>query len=147
MDRSQSPQTPLEPYLVPEAPEGESAQPAAPPAVAKPQPVAILRPKPSKAKRLKGPKPEMFTMEQAFDYSWKPDGKSFEEANIERALRAVGFLLHQCSEMGNERMEGNAANGLGFILEETANKLRYVHSDCRDKIAELEYQLRCAKGE
>jgi hypothetical protein len=64
------------------------------------------------------PEPTKYTLEQAFDYFYGPVDEW--ELNIERATRAVAFLLHFCSEMGNEDVEGRSAAGLGHILERVA---------------------------
>ena len=70
--------------------------------------------------------PDVMTLDEAFNYYWAPntcaDGRN-SPLNLERAVRAVAFLLHWQSDIGNERVEGNSANGLAFILEEVAAQL------------------------
>ena len=78
---------------------------------------------------MKKQKQERFTIAEAFDYFMAPNsgnGSSDERdaLNIERSIRAVGFLLNMCSDMGNRDMEGNAANGLGYVLNHVADQLR-----------------------
>ena len=87
--------------------------------------------------RLRRPQPEKFTLAQAFDYFWEPSGHPSEDVNLERAVRAVGFLLHWCSDMGNDPLEGHSAHGLGHILEFTADQITQAFGDQRRELAEL----------
>jgi hypothetical protein len=76
--------------------------------------------------RLQRRKREKYTLEEAFNFYFTAidDDTLYSALNLERAVRAVAFLLHWCSETGNEPVEGNAANGLGYILEFTASQIR-----------------------
>jgi hypothetical protein len=70
--------------------------------------------------------PVVMTLEEAFDYFCIPEGRNHSRNspfNLERAVRAVAFLLHWQSDIGNEDVEGNSANGLAFILEKIAAQL------------------------
>ena len=117
----------LEPWLIPEgakkrAPRKKKSKgPAA--VISKPEPEAPEPPKtPEPPKEKAEPEPEKFTLEQAFDYFYTPDGDEVTN-NIERATRAVAFLLHWTTEMGNEDLEGRSAAGLGHILEHLASQV------------------------
>ena len=72
------------------------------------------------------PKHECLTVEQAFDYFYEPDGRDREDVDDERALRAVAFLLHWASEIGNQAPNSNLVNGLGFALEMFADRFWHV---------------------
>jgi hypothetical protein len=121
----------LEPYLIPDSPGG---QPAKLPALVRALLVmsgsrsGTTTPKtPAVKNRLRRRKPDKYTIEQAFNFYFtaRDDDVFYSQLNLERALRAVAFLLHWCSNTGNEPVEGNAANGLGYILEFTASQIRF----------------------
>lgn len=129
---------PLEPYLIPESP-------CVDPAIPKGKEISAVAAinsrtrgqKPAMKNRLRRPQPEKFTLAQAFDYFWEPSGHPSEDVNLERAVRAVGFLLHWCSDMGNDPLEGHSAHGLGHILEFTADQITQAFGDQRRELAEL----------
>ena len=65
-----------------------------------------------------------YTIRQAFDFFYGPDNRErHRQFNDERALRAVAFLLTYGSDIGNEFLDGNAANGLARILELCAERM------------------------
>jgi len=68
--------------------------------------------------------PKKFTIEEAFNFFLDPTGASgdWELLNIERATRAIAFLLHFCSEHGNQPVNGWTAHGLGHALELIADQ-------------------------
>ena len=82
------------------------------------------------------PKPKRYTLEQAFDYFNSGPDDEFEDFNNERCVRAVAFLLHYCSEMGNENMHGYAAHGLGHVLDRCANQMGWADT-CMKRAQEL----------
>jgi len=133
---------PLEPYLIPESPR---AEPGVEPAIPERNKIAVLASinsqtppqQPAIRNRLRRAKPEKFTLAQAFDYFFEPSGHVSEDVNLERAVRAVGFLLHWCSNMGNDSIEGNSAHGLGHILEFTADQITQTFEDQRRELAKL----------
>ena len=134
---------PLEPYLIPESLCVE-------PAIPKGKEIAAVasiksrtgQQKPAIKNRLRRPQPEKFTMAQAFDYFFEPSGHVAEDVNLERAVRAAGFLLHWCSNMGNDSVEGNAAHGLGHVLEFTADQITQTFEDQRRELAKLRDAVR-----
>jgi hypothetical protein len=87
--------------------------------------------------------PKKFTLEEAFDFYYTPgeDDSVYRPLNYERAVRAVGFLLHWCSEMGNRDVCGVAANGLGHVLYYTADQLKQVKANYQREIEELRSKL------
>jgi hypothetical protein len=87
-------------------------------------------------KNLEGAKPahseEKYTLEEAFDYFNIPDDEPGQcELNNERCVRAAGFLLHYCSEHGNENVHGFIAHGLGVVLEKCASNIAQM---CRQRL-------------
>jgi len=87
----------------------ESQEPTSRPVLAFSEP-----PKPAKrTKPPKRPRPDLYTLEQAFDYFYGPDS-----LNEERCILAVSFLLTYSTQMGNEKLDGAAAHGLGRILKQ-----------------------------
>jgi hypothetical protein len=108
----------LEPLLIPEGAKKRKKKSKTPAVViAKPEPEVPQPPKPPA-----DPEPEKFTLAQAFDYFYDPDGDEIT-VNIERATRAVAFLMHWSSEMGNIDVEGKSVTGLGHILERIASEV------------------------
>jgi hypothetical protein len=71
------------------------------------------------------PEPKKFTLEEAFGYFYEMDHSADVQntIDIERATRAVAFLLHWSSNMGNAEIDGRAAAGLGHILEKVASDM------------------------
>lgn len=125
---------PLEPWLIPEAPKTRAPRKKVPkgPAVVISSattgvpgpPKAEVPEKPTDQTSEPSDGPRKCTLEQAFNYLWQPVPDDEEkDFNVERATRAVAFLLHWCSELGNEPINGNAANGLGYILEQVASEV------------------------
>jgi hypothetical protein len=57
-----------------------------------------------------------FTVEDAFSPCLDPHG----HFSLERSIRAVAFLLNWTTENGNRSLDGNAAAGLGRILDRIA---------------------------
>jgi hypothetical protein len=66
---------------------------------------------------------ERFTLTQALDAFYKPDGVDEPTANLERALLSVSFLLDYLSEGGNEPFDAVAALGLGGCLFKCAEHM------------------------
>lgn len=81
--------------------------------------LAIVPPRPKQKKK----RDQKFTMQEAFDYYCSRAGGELHRDNNERALRAVAFLLHHCTDIGNESLDGHAANGIAFLLEYLADSL------------------------
>lgn len=69
-----------------------------------------------------------YSIAEAFDYFNTPDGEqpSASHFNNERCIRAVAFLLHHCSQYGNEDVQGFIAHGLGHVLEQCASDIDRV---------------------
>ena len=116
---------PLDPILVPDSPEKATSKRKR---RSKPKPAVVPlaekvpNPPPDKQK----PEPPRFTIEDAFDYLSTPACNESELQN-ERCVRAVAFLLHYCSEVGNEEVQGFAAHGLAHILEKCASNMARAH--------------------
>jgi hypothetical protein len=111
----------LEPILIPEGAKKRKKKSRTPAVViSKPEPEVPKSPKPPEPPA--EPKPEKFTLAHAFDYFYEPDGDEIT-INIERATRAVAFLMHWCSEMGNDDVEGRSVTGLAHILERIASEV------------------------
>lgn len=70
-----------------------------------------------------GKSEELFTMSQAMDAFYSPDGVDEETANLERAFLGVSFLLDYLSESGNESVNAIAAQGLGRCLFAAAQNM------------------------
>jgi hypothetical protein len=129
-ERTGSQAPPLEPILIPDSPlDQENRTHAKPESKRRPEPVAMVQ-KPPKAKKPRRTKiaVPLFTLEDAFDFfSVSPGGERTDsEFQNERCVRAVAFLLHYCSEYGNEAMEGSAAHGLGLVLQKCAGNIAYA---------------------
>ena len=67
-----------------------------------------------------------YTLEEAFDYFMTPpdENPDTSQINNERCIRAVAFLLHYCSNHGNDDVYGWTAHGLGYVLEQCASDVR-----------------------
>ena len=109
----------METQLIPDAQDAPTTQRVAVrPVLAFSRPV---KPTPKKSPRklsMRRPKPERYTVEEAFDYFYGPTSSDEHDAlNEQRVIRAVAFLLTYCSQHGNESVDGNLANGLARILE------------------------------
>jgi hypothetical protein len=50
--------------------------------------------------------PRTFTLDDAFSFYVTSDDCLESSLNLERAVRSVAFLLHWCSQAGNEPVEG-----------------------------------------
>lgn len=76
------------------------------------------------------PRKEKFTLAEAFDYFHIPGGDFPEESSLndERCVRAVAFLLHYCSDHGNEPITAMAAEGLAHILEFAGKNVAHTAS-------------------
>ena len=73
-----------------------------------------------------GPELEKFSLSEAFDYFNISDDDrdpSISSMNLERAIRAVAFLLEWLSQHGNESVDGFTAHGLAQILDRCADKV------------------------
>ena len=68
------------------------------------------------------------SLEEAFSWFYEFDGMDQGAVNLERGVRAVAFLLTWCSEIGNEPVDGNAANGLARILDCCADYIKRSRS-------------------
>src|SRR5580704_1068815 len=92
---------PLEPWLIPEAPKTRAPRKKVPkgPAVVITNAKIEVPASPKTPEPPAKPGPEKFTLAEAFDYFYSPDGDE-TTVNIERATRAVAFLLHWATEMG-----------------------------------------------
>lgn len=79
------------------------------------------------AKKLQKQRPKQsakYTIVQAFDFFFGPqDRDAHEQFNDERGIRAVAFILTYCSQIGNNVVDGYAANGLARILEYCASRI------------------------
>ena len=122
---------PLEPCLIPDAPESQAE-----PLVQRLTPVVTMgskrkTPRAEVTNRQRRPKPKKFTLAEAFDHELS------EAVNLEKAVRAVGFLLHFCSDIGNRDVNGWLAEGLGHVLDFTANHFTYAFRAQQDEIAKL----------
>lgn len=132
MNHTDKPGTPLEPYLIPDGPEGSGPAPL----VAALTPVINMatkgKPPAAIAKnRLRRPTPEKFTLDEAFDLVLS------DEVNVEKAVRSVGFLLHWCSSTGNAHVNGWLAEGLGHVLDFTANQFTYAFGAQKHELTQL----------
>jgi hypothetical protein len=75
---------------------------------------------------------EKYTLAEAFDYFQGPsDREQHDRLNVERGLRSVAFLLTWCSDIGNQPVDGNAANGLARILELCADRAAFSGKSSR----------------
>ncbi len=84
-----------------------------------------------------------FTLEQAFDYFYTPreaNGDPREDSlNLERGLRAIAFIIHWQTEIGNEPLDGNMANGFAYLLESMAGKIEFSHESFARRFAEASH--------
>jgi hypothetical protein len=108
---------------------------------------AKKRKKPEKPPRSRRPKPEKYTLAEAFDFLFNVGTDTMGVLNFERAIRAVSFLLQWCSETGNEDVQGHIANGLGYILEHTAGQFHYIRADYEREIDDLKDKVRRIEGD
>jgi len=71
---------------------------------------------------------KQFTVAEAFDlfFNFEDDNNVLTPLNCERSVRAVAFLLHWCSEIGNKDVGGFIAHGLADVLEYTADQFPYL---------------------
>lgn len=76
------------------------------------------KPKPIRPRRAQ---PRKFTIAAAFSPFTIVSGE--EGIDVERGLRAVAFLLHSLSGIGNADVNGFAANGLAFVVEHYADRV------------------------
>jgi hypothetical protein len=124
---SESTTPPLVPILIPDSPGNDGSKPKR---TSKPKPavVPLAAKTPDPPPIPQKPEPQRFTLADAFDYFEIPDDDypSESELNNERCVRAVAFLLHYCSEHGNEPIEGFAAHGLAKVLEKCAAYISHV---------------------
>ena len=65
-------------------------------------------------KRAKRPRPEKFTLAEAFSPFTIVGGEERHDADLERGLRSVAFLLHSLSDIGNEDVEWFCGSRLGL---------------------------------
>jgi hypothetical protein len=47
-----------------------------------------------------------------------------DSLDLEKAIRSIAYLLEWGSALGNEPMNGNAANGLHYLLDKCADEAR-----------------------
>lgn len=129
---------PFVPLLTPEgAKKRKKKKPKGPAVVidAKTEPQAQVPEPPKPPESAAEPEEKTYTLEQAFSYFYDVPADEERVFNIERVCRAVAFLLHWTSEMGNHDVEGRSAAGLGHILEQVASEvaeypppeIRYVY--------------------
>lgn len=66
------------------------------------------------------------SIESAFSYSQQHD-----TLDLEKCLRSVSYLLEWCSDVGNQEVDGFAAQGLAQIVKLAAEATRdlYTHDD------------------
>ncbi len=71
------------------------------------------------------PKPEPYTctIDDAFNIFAVPAGVDDTDFQAERAVRACSYLLHYCSEFGNESLDGWTAHGIATALHQIAEIL------------------------
>jgi predicted metal-dependent hydrolase len=62
-------------------------------------------------------------IEDAFSYYLEPSGVHHEEFHMERAVRAISYLLDYHTDVGNYPLDGQIANGLAASLNCIAAKL------------------------
>jgi hypothetical protein len=141
---SESTKPPLEPHLIPDSPT-DRVEPESKPG---PQPPVVLRKKRS-GNKSQGPPPSgpseaaKYTIAEAFDF-YCACSEDREDLNFERAIRAVGFLLHWVTQTGNKPIEGPAASGLGHILDDAADQFHFVQAAYERQLDELRDKLRRA---
>ena len=124
---SESTTPPLVPILIPDSP-GKDGPKSAAKSERKRAAVPAVAEVPTPTPNNQAAEPQRFTLADAFDYFEIPDDDypSESELNNERCVRAVAFLLHYCSEHGNEPIEGSAAHGLAKVLEKCAADISHV---------------------
>jgi hypothetical protein len=49
-----------------------------------------------------------------------------DSLDLEKAIRSIAYLLEWGSTLGNEPMNGNAANGLHYLLHKCADETRWL---------------------
>jgi hypothetical protein len=79
---------------------------------------AAAQPDPKRRSRAK--KPRKFTVEEAFSMNIEPPELAASDFHLERAIRAVAYLLHWGSDDGMTPIDGFAAFGLSRILNRCA---------------------------
>ena len=67
--------------------------------------------------------PQKFTLAEAFSPFTIIGGEDAIDSDLERGLRAVAFLLHSLSDIGNNDVEGFVAHGLGYVIEHYTDRL------------------------
>src|ERR1700676_1782132 len=82
--------------------------------------LSITEKQPKKMLRARKPKPQSFTLAEAFTYEQNSSQKTLD---LQKAIYSISFLMQYFSEIGNEDPEGMLINGLTYALEKIAREI------------------------
>jgi hypothetical protein len=120
-ERTGSQPPPLEPILIPDSPPNqENPTLAEPESKRRPELVAMVQkpPKAKKPRRTKVAAP-LFTLEEVYEYG-QSSGR--DTSDLEKALRAMAYLLEWSSDIGNESPNSCLVHGIALTLNDDCVK-------------------------
>jgi hypothetical protein len=135
---------PLEPHLIPDSP-ADSGEPK--PGPQSPAIFGAKRPRKKPADPPpSGPKEQMFTLEDAYEFR---QSGGHDTSGLEKVLRASAFLLEWSSNLGNnDDVDRNLVDGIACVLRRCAREVQRLFTyDDIERLGADPREVRAARSE